>query len=152
MAFWQWWSGWFVILICTFTTLKILPCPPMFIWTTFVQLQYPAGLLSSQRWGGPLPRSRTCKTMQVPHFTCFHTNSSCIRCAWVHRKGAPSSPVFIPNIVHSLSLFTDLHPHSPEAWPSVVTTFSFSTLHTISPCLKFTSTTGSEISDETLNL
>lgn len=68
MAFWQWWSGWFVILICTFTTLKILPCPPMFIWMTFVQLQYPAGLLSSQRWGGTAAKKQDIQNHASPAF------------------------------------------------------------------------------------
>lgn len=47
-----------------------------------------------------------------------------------YSKDSPSFPVSIPNIQHPLSSFlflfllTDLHPHSPPAWPSVVTTFT----------------------------
>lgn len=40
MGFLQWWSGWFVILVCSFSILKIPHCPPMFIWETFDQLQH----------------------------------------------------------------------------------------------------------------
>lgn len=44
----------------------------MFICMSFVKLQHPPGLPSSQRWWGSLPRSRTCNPMQIPHFTGFH--------------------------------------------------------------------------------
>ena len=35
LGFLQWWSAWFFIPVCSFSILKILHCPPMFIWMTF---------------------------------------------------------------------------------------------------------------------
>lgn len=80
-------------------------------------------------------------------------------------KGAPSSsPVFIPDIQHPLSLQSllpyrslsaDLDPHLPPAWPSMVTTCSFFSYpsHNRTACLKLhRSTEGREISDQTHHL
>lgn len=115
----------------------------MFIWMTLVQSQHPAGLLSSQRRRGRPPGSRTCNSYKSHILQAFIQTSDVWgvpewvntffapkRCADPHHKGTPSSAVSVPNIQHPLayllprSPFNDLHPHSPWAWPSMVTTFT----------------------------
>lgn len=129
--------------MCSFSILKIPHCPPMFIWMTLVQSQHPAGLLSSQRRRGRPPGSRTCNSCKSHILQAFIQTSDVWgvpewantffapkRCADPRHKGTPSSVVSVPNIQHPLayllprSPFNDLHPHSPWAWPSMVTTFT----------------------------
>lgn len=154
MGFLQWWRGWFVILVCSFSILKILHCPPVFIWETFDQLQHQAE--QQPGMAGMTAKKQDMQNMQVPHFKGFHTNLWCIWRAWLrehflcaetmcrHTK-VPLPSISIPDIQHPLcyllphSLLTDLHSLSLQAWPSMVTMFThFFSLCTISPFLKFT--------------
>ena len=117
--------------------------PQMFISMTFAQLQHLDGLLSSSHrygegagvWGGRC-HGTGCANYTSPTFyrlsyklvmylACRSEQTLVLKqCADTHSKGAPSCPVFIPNIQHPLSLSADLHPYSPPAWPSMVTTFT----------------------------
>ncbi len=98
---------------------------------------------------GTAAQKQDVRTTQVAHFTGFHTN------IWVSKhflctemmcrhtsKGAPSSPVFIPNIQHPLSslapsslIYILTHRKRDLLWWQHS---HFFTLCTISPCLKFT--------------
>lgn len=72
-------------------------------------------------------------------------------------KDASFFPVSIPNVQHPLASFllllTDLHAHSPPAWPSAVTTFTlFYPLRNLALADIHRSTAGAEIFSRTLHL
>lgn len=130
--------------------------PQMFIWMTFAQLQHLDGLLSSsQRYGeggGGGCQGTGCANHTSPTFyrlsyklvmylVCLSEQTLVLKqCADTHSKGAPSCPVFIPNIQHPLSLplrwFTSLFTASVTFYGDDVHTFLL--FARISPCLNFT--------------
>lgn len=138
-------------LMCSFSILKILPCPPVFIWMTFVQLQNPGGARSSQRrWGQP-PRSRTCwpckshisqafmRTSDVSgmseraytFFTPKQTQQRCPLFFHLYPKHATSSLLLPPSSL----IYILIHSKRDLLWWQ---RSHFFTLCTVSPCLKFT--------------
>lgn len=157
MGFLQWWRDRLVILMCSFSILKIPHCPPMFIWMTFVQLQHPAGLLTAARYGGDGCQEAGHATHAgttfyrlsyklLMYLVCLSENTFFApkRCADTQQR-CPFLPCLHPKHTTSSSPTSSLTP----SWLIYILIqrkrnllwwqcSHFFTLRTISPCLKFT--------------
>lgn len=138
----RWWMKRSIVILCVllkcfwkyFTVHRCL-----FVWLSSNYSMQPAHWAAPGASGDGCQRSRTCKPCKSPHFTGFHTNSWCISCARVRKHFLsagticrhplpPPSPSQTYNILSlpssPRSLVADLHPRSPQAWPSMATTFT----------------------------
>lgn len=118
---------------------------------------------------GVAAKKQDMQTMQVLHLQAFIQTSDVSGVPeWANaffalkrwadaQRGCPFLPCLHPKHTTSSvlprSLFTDLHPHSQQAWPSMVTTFTlFHPSHNLTLPEVHRSTAGSHISDKPLHL
>lgn len=154
-------------LMCSFSILKMLPCPPVVYLDDFCAITE-----SRRRTEQPETEGDSCQeaghvgrsTSQISQ--AFHANFSCMRYVWASlhflytETDAAKMPLILPSLSQTCnvlsppsSLSADLHPHSQRAWPSMVTTLSlFYPLHILALPEVHRSAAGGEIFCKALHL